>query len=391
MANDSKKIIVKANRRGERLDVVIAGTLNISRSQAQKMIAFDQITINGKKPKKAGDAMKTGDAVVILSGTPARLNDNSRSGRKDSLKLKARDSSAPLRSAHSALSSWPKGQNDKLTLIPKVIAETPDYIIIDKPSGLLVHPTQANETNTLTAWLVKNYPEVKKVGDSPPRGVRGKLSSRDNIRPGIVHRLDREASGLLVIARTQPMFELLKNQFKNRTVEKEYLALAHGKVAKDWDEITFPIARGENSTRMAARPLKRSAGRSVILTRQLAGQNPLNTNLKGSLANAQDDNGEKEARTEFFVEKRFVNFTLLRVSIHTGRMHQIRVHLLAYNHPIVGDPLYFQKKRKHAWDKKLGRLFLHSTKLGFTDLSGEKQTSESPLPKELESFLKLLS
>ena len=110
MANDSKKIIVKANRRGERLDVVIAGTLNISRSQAQKMIAFDQITINGKKPKKAGDAMKTGDAVVILSGTPARLNDNSRSGRKDSLKLKARDSSAPLRSAHSALSSWPKGR-----------------------------------------------------------------------------------------------------------------------------------------------------------------------------------------------------------------------------------------------------------------------------------------
>ena len=98
----------------------------------------------------------------------------------------------------------------------------------------------------------------------------------------------------------------------------------------------------------------------------------------------------KEAKTEFLVEKNFVNFSLLRVKIHTGRMHQIRAHLLAYNHPLVGDPLYFQKKQKRTWDEKLGRLFLHSAKLGFTDLEGNKQEFESPLPKKLEEFLKLL-
>ena len=99
----------------------------------------------------------------------------------------------------------------------------------------------------------------------------------------------------------------------------------------------------------------------------------------------------KEALTEFLVEKRFVNFTLLKVTIHTGRMHQIRVHLLAYNHPVVGDPLYNQKKRKSTWDKKLGRLFLHCTQLVFTDLKGEKKVFESALPIELETFLKTLS
>ena len=123
--------------------------------------------------------------------------------------------------------------------------------------------------------------------------------------------------------------------------------------------ISFPISRSETADRMAAIP-------------------------------AGEASRGKEAKTEFLVEKKFINFTLLRVKIHTGRMHQIRVHLLAYNHPLAGDPLYFQKKQKRTWDEKLGRLFLHSTKLGFTDLEGQKQVFESPLPKELEDFLKLL-
>lgn len=326
------KITVKKNNQGERLDIVIAGKKSFSRSQAQKLIATGRVLVNGQPPKKTGDKVKTGDKIIVL-GEARRL-----------LKSKVNGSSvAPL------------SRNDKRTqpLEPKVVAETPDYLILDKPSGLLVHPTQANETGTLAAWLIKNYPEVKKVGDDP------------ETRPGIVHRLDKEVSGLLAVARTRKMFEHLKNQFKNRTVEKEYLALAHGKIAKDWDTITFPLARGKNKDRMAARPAPRDE--------------------RGMLEN------EKEARTEFFVEKRFVNFTLLRVIIHTGRMHQIRAHLLAYNHPTVGDRLYYQKKRKRTWDERCGRLFLHSTKLGFTDLNGEKQTFESPLPEKLENFLKTLS
>ncbi|MFH2018870.1 MAG: RNA pseudouridine synthase, partial [bacterium] len=238
--------------------------------------------------------------------------------------------------------------NDKIDVKDiKIVAETPDYIVINKPSGMLTHSTNRLEKDSLAELLAEKYPELKKVGEDP-------------VRPGIVHRLDKEASGLLVVARTQKMFDHLKNQFKKRTIEKEYIVLAHGKVAKDWDEINFPIARSRTTDRMSARPLAK----------------------KGEI-----DEDSKTAKTEFLVEKRFVNFTLLRVKIYTGRMHQIRAHLLAYNHPVVGDPLYFQKKRKRMWDERLGRLFLHCSKLGFVDLTGTKVSFESRLPKELEEFL----
>lgn len=215
---------------------------------------------------------------------------------------------------------------------------------------MLTHPTQANEKNSLSGWIVKKFPEIKKIGDDPAR-------------PGIVHRLDKEASGLLVVARTQKMFNHLKEQFKNRTIEKEYLVLVHGKIERNEGEINFPIERSDTADKMAAVPKTQ----------------------KGLIS----DRG-KESLTEFWVEKRFVNFTLLRVKIHTGRMHQIRVHMLAYNHPVVGDPLYFQRKQKRGWDEKCGRLFLHSTRLGFADLEGGKVEFESPMPEELILFIKTL-
>ncbi len=324
----NKHFIINETDSGERLDIFLTGKLEISRSQAQKMIENNLVTVNGEVPKKAGNTMRMGYKIVILG--------------------KAKTFSSP--ETKKLLATPEKNKTEKFPE-PKVIAKTPDYIIIEKPTGMLTHPTMANEKNALSSWLTKKYPSIKKVGDDP------------KLRPGIVHRLDKEASGLLVVARTQKMFNHLKEQFKNRTVEKEYYALVHDQVAKDWDELNFPIARSETSDRMAARPLS-SAGTTE---------------------------GEKEAKTEFFVEKRFVNFTLLRVILHTGRMHQIRVHLLAYNHPLVGDPLYIQKKRKRAWDEKLGRLFLHSTKLSFIDLGGNKQTFESPLPDELREFLKTLA
>ena len=138
----------------------------------------------------------------------------------------------------------------------------------------------------------------------------------------------------------------------------------HGRLSKDWDEINFPIGRSDTADRMAAIP----------------------QTVKGL---ATDDG--KVASTEFIIEKRFVNFALLRVTIHTGRMHQIRAHMLAYNHPVVGDPLYYHKKRKPAWDEKCGRLFLHSAKLGFVDLSGEKKVFTSPLPAPLAHFLTIIT
>jgi len=356
-----------------RLDIFLSEKLNISRSQAKNLIEAGEITVNGKLPKKAGEQVKKRNKIVISSHSEKSLSQSP----TDRYPSSARSSLGMAR-----------------TLTPTIITETPDYFVIEKPTGLLTHPTQRQEKNTLADWLVKKYPKIKKVGDYLPSSTSPSATSADrragekNIRPGIVHRLDREASGLMVVAKNQEMFEHLKDQFKNRTVEKEYLALAHGKVAKDWDEINFPITRSETADRMAARPFAKNVGaeQNLLPFQGEGGVGSLDLPSIPSLKRGE----VREAKTEFLVEKRFINFTLLRVKIHTGRMHQIRVHLFAYNHPLVGDPLYIQKKRKRRWDKKLGRLFLHSAKLSFIDLSGAKQTFESPLPKELDDFLKLL-
>lgn len=305
----------------KRLDIFFTEKFNISRTQAQKMIEEKNILINNKLSNKTGHPLKTGDQITIEKKPIVKL-----------IKTKAvKDKKIPKTSL-------------------KIIAKTKDYIVVEKPKGMLTHSTDKNEPDSLASILVKKYPELKKVGDDPKR-------------PGIVHRLDKEASGLLVVARNQKMFDHLKEQFKNRTVEKEYSVLVHGKVAKDWDEIKFPIERSRNKDRMAALP----------------------ATLRG-VATIEG----KNALTEFWVEKRFVNFSLLRVKIHTGRMHQVRVHLLSYNHPVVGDPLYFQKKQKDKWDKVCGRLFLHCIHLAFTDLNNERQEFKSELPPELTNFLPLL-
>ncbi len=320
-----KIIIVKKISNGERLDVFLSNKLKITRSQAQKMIDNEQIVINNKKPKKYGEVVKENDEIKFCTK------------KGENKKINIKKETSPIKTSEPILPV-------------KIIAETPDYLIVEKPSGMLTHPTQAEEKTTLVDWLIKKYPKIKNVGE-------------DKIRPGIVHRLDKEASGLLVIAKTQKMFNHLKEQFKNREVKKEYIVLVHGRIAKDWDEINFPIGRSETADKMAATP----------------------KTIKG----LQSDVG-KEARTEFFIEKRFVNFVLLRVTIHTGRMHQIRAHMLAYNNPVVGDPIYFQKKQKRIWDEKCGRLFLHSAKLGFNDLEGKFVEFESPLPEQLQKFLKII-
>ncbi len=318
-------IKIKENQANTRLDILLSENLDISRSQAQKFIKQEQIYINDELPKKFGVIVKKGDVVLFKKEIEKAIK-------------------KPDNFIHK------KNSTETMIVEPQIIAKTADYIVVNKPTGLLTHPTQANEKNTLAGWVVKKFPKNKGVGEDP-------------IRPGIVHRLDKEASGLLVIARTQEMFEHLKSQFKNRTIEKEYVVLAHGRIEKDNDIIDFPISRSENSEKMAAVP----------------------KTVKGLPSDAG-----KEATTEIDVEKRFINFTLLKVKIYTGRTHQIRAHLFAYNHPIVGDPLYFHKKQKKTWDKKCGRLFLHCTRLSFTDLDGYKQTFESTLPKELENFIKTI-
>lgn len=320
----SQKILVNSESAGQRLDVFLSASLKISRSQAQKMLDRKLVLLNGKLPKKSGEIVKAGDTAVCGQMIPGYI-------------------------AHQGTAAEAAAEEQPAAAI-KIVTETPDYIVVDKPWGLITHPTQAGEKNTLSGWVAAKYPEILKIGDDPAR-------------PGIVHRLDKEASGLLVIARTQKMFENLKQQFKQRKIDKQYLVLVHGKIEREEGEINFPIQRSDTADKMAALPQTE----------------------KGLPSEAG-----KEAMTEFTVERRFVNFTLLRVKIHTGRMHQIRAHMLAYNHPVVGDPLYFQRKQKRTWDKKCARMFLHCTRLGFADISGDMQSYESPLPEELKNFIQIL-
>lgn len=248
-------------------------------------------------------------------------------------------------------------------LEPVIIFENNDYLVINKPAGLIVHGGTGITEPVLTDWLRTKYPEIENVGDDP-------------IRPGIVHRLDKEASGLMIIAKTQKAFNYFKKQFQTRKIVKKYLTLVHGQISKDEDIIAFPIRRSKDGYKMAALP---------VSSETISDKNKPNNRDRGTLR-AQDES--KEAITEFCVLHRYINYTLLDIKIKTGRTHQIRVHLYAYGHPLVGDPLYWTKKTKVKNEKiKLGRIFLVAYELSFKDLSGEKQKFIIDIPVDLKSFL----
>ena len=233
----------------------------------------------------------------------------------------------------------------------KLVFKNSEFIVINKPAGLLTHGASHVEGPNMADLLLKDYPKIEKIGE-------------DSRRPGIMHRLDKLASGLIVIARTRDSFDSLKNQFKNRTINKRYKALVYGKIEKDEDEINFPIKRSTRGHKMAALP----------------------ETMKGE----KNISGRK-AITEFLIIKKFINYTFLDVKIITGRTHQIRVHMCAYGHPVVGDDLYSTKKTRIKNKKlNLGRLFLHAYSLEFTDLKEKKQKFEIELPEELINFLKII-
>lgn len=308
---------VTAEDAGKRLDIFLAEKMAITRSAVQKQIDRNGVHVNDAEPKKAGQKLKEGDAITIVQIEEAVVT----------------------------------------PIIPDtidIVAETDEYIVINKPTGILSHPTMAKETGTVIDWLRHYYPAVEGVGEDP-------------LRPGMMHRLDREASGLLVLAKTQAMFDHLKTQFKDRTVEKEYSVLVYGVVDADHDVIDFDIDRKKDG-KMAARP-------KVDLLK---------------LKNVGKEQEGKDAKTEFWVQQRYTRHTLLRVKIHTGRTHQIRVHMLAYGYPVVGDVLYKNVKLIKKSDEKVGRLFLHAKKLGFADLSGTSVAYEAPMPKQLEDFVETL-
>lgn len=225
-----------------------------------------------------------------------------------------------------------------------IIYEDEDIIVIDKPSGLLTHPkNKLDKSENVVSWLLGKYPSIKDVGE-------------DKIRPGIVHRLDKETSGLLLIAKNQKSFEYLKKLFQERKIQKTYIALVHGKLKNKRGVIETPL--GKLGTKQTIR---------IYGKRQLK---------------------EKNAITEYKVLEEYNDYSLLQLMPKTGRTHQIRVHLKSIGHPIVCDPLYSGKH--HICPPELGRLFLHASKISFLSPSGKALVIENDLPSELANFLEFL-
>lgn len=237
---------------------------------------------------------------------------------------------------------------------PTVLHEDRDLVVINKPAGLTVHGgpgVRAEET--LVGWLLQHYPEMKEVGENPAR-------------PGLVHRLDADTSGVMVVARTQEAFTKLKESFKSRAVQKTYLALVDGAPMWERQHVDLSIRRG-------ARGL-------------FVGRHPSDVATMSDRMQAE----YRSAVTDLRVLERLGTYTLLEAQPHTGRTHQIRVHLRALGSPIAGDKLYEPATARTAAREQLGleRQFLHAAQLVLPHPStGKAATYKAELPPELQRAL----
>jgi 23S rRNA pseudouridine1911/1915/1917 synthase len=286
---------------GKRLDLYLHERLpEYSRARLQEWIKTGRVRVDGK-PQKRSHLLHGSEAIDV---EPAEL--------------------PPL---HAEAEDLPL----------EILYEDADVIAVNKPAGMVVHSGAGRHSGTLVNALLHRFRKLSTVGGA--------------LRPGIVHRLDRLTSGVILVARSDKSHRHLAEQFSSRQVEKVYLALVHGRVKADRGKITTPITRDPvRRVRMTARL---ASGRSAI--------------------------------SEYKVLGRFDKFTLLEVRIGTGRTHQIRVHLASIGHPVAGDKLY------GAPASGLGRYFLHAQRITFTSpSSGDRITVEAPLPPELQLHLENL-
>jgi 23S rRNA pseudouridine1911/1915/1917 synthase len=288
--------IAEAANTGERLDHYLQARMSgYSRARIQAWIKDGLVTVDGAAAKPSM-TLRGREQIAVNPANPPPL--------------KAEAEDAPI----------------------EILYEDAAVIALDKPAGLVVHAGAGAHSGTLVNRLVHHFSSLSQVGGEQ--------------RPGIVHRLDRGTSGVLLVARTDAAHRALAAQFAGRTTEKTYLALVEGRVNSDSGRITKPITRDPaHRTRMTARL----------------------------------DHG-RDALTDYRVRRRFEKFTYLEVRIGTGRTHQIRAHLKSIGHPVAGDTLYGARAG--------GRIFLHAWRIRFdSPATGERVTVEAPLPKELEEWL----
>jgi 23S rRNA pseudouridine1911/1915/1917 synthase len=306
------KYTVDESQAGKRLDVYLTETLDsLTRGAVKRAIKSELVTINGK-PAKPHTALRADDEIELLTEIEP----------------------TPERAAE------PEAQDIPL----KIVHEDNDLLVIEKPTGMLVHPTVRNERDTLVAALLHHAPEISGVGDGPER-------------PGIMQRLDKDASGLMVIAKNEAAYAQLKHQFMAHTIEKRYLILTDGRPPEDEGTIEMAIGRASDNRRMAAR------------------KEPLE--------------GDRPAISHYTVARHLrASATLIEVRTETGRTHQIRAHFKAIGCPVAGDKLYGRRLNR----LNAPRLFLHAAKLGFTHpTTGKRLEFESPLPPDLAETIERLA
>lgn len=291
------------NDNEDRLDLFLAEELEgISRSTIQKLISNGNITVNDRL-KKASYILKDGDQVLV--------------NIPEEKPIEILPENLPL----------------------DILYEDEDIAVVNKAQDIVVHPAPGNYNKTLVNALLYHIDKL-----SMANGI---------IRAGIVHRLDKDTSGLLVIAKNESAHEKLVKQFKDRTVLKEYITLVHNNVREDEGIIKKPI-----------------------------GRNPKDRKKMAVVANG------KEAITTYKVIKRYNNYSLLRVGLHTGRTHQIRVHMAQMNHPIVGDPVYSKARNEFKVDRQL----LHAYKIGFVHpRRDEYMEFKKDIPKEFKDIIDKLN
>ena len=272
----------------------------LSRTRVQRLIADGKITVNDQLAK-AGHKLNIGDRIIVTI-PPAPPS-----------KLLPED--IPL----------------------DIIYEDNDLLVVDKPAGLTVHPAPGHPAHTLINAIISRIPHLADIGDT--------------LRPGVVHRLDKDTSGLMLVAKNTSSQANLIEQFRKRSVVKAYLVLVKGRLTPESGIIEAPIGRDpRNRKRMA-----------VV-------------------------SGGREARTEYRVIKYIGDYSLLEVKLYTGRTHQIRVHLSAIGFPVLGDKIYGAKS------PLLSRQFMHACRLGFKlPSTGEYREFESKLPADLEKALKSIA
>ncbi|TAK04075.1 RluA family pseudouridine synthase [Patescibacteria group bacterium] len=305
-ARTMKKLAVPPEADKMRLDLFLAGALKCARTKAQAHVKAGLV-------RRAGAAMKP--HAPVHAGDVLEID--------------------PVAKAPASRAKLPELD---------ILFEDDSLLVVNKPAGLLVHEAHPGDLSpTLADAAAKHAPKIRKVGEAG--------------RHGIVHRLDKDVSGVIAIPKTQEMFEFLKAAFTNRELGKEYVALVYGKLPKDHDRITFKIARSKSKGRMVARPESQEG---------------------------------KDAVTEYEVIARYKTVTLVKVTIETGRTHQIRTHFRAIDHPVVGDTLYFKKRMKNIRPIEMDRLFLHARRLEIPLPDGTRKAFKAPLPAELEAVLKTL-